>query len=154
MNELKTSQKGIELIKKFEGCKLTAYRDSVGVWTIGFGHTKDVKAGMVITAEQAEQFLKDDVVYFENGVNKLLKTLKTAVTQNQFDALISFAFNLGLGNLRKSTLAKKLYVMQQNDRDSVQAVADEFPRWNKAGGQVLTGLTNRRNAERALFLTP
>lgn len=154
MNELKTSQKGIELIKKFEGCKLTAYRDSVGVWTIGFGHTKDVKADMVITAEQAEQFLKDDVVYFENGVNKLLKTLKTAVTQNQFDALISFAFNLGLGNLRKSTLAKKLYVMQQNDRDSVQAVADEFPRWNKAGGQVLTGLSNRRNAERALFLTP
>lgn len=154
MNELKTSQKGIELIKKFEGCKLTAYRDSVGVWTIGFGHTKDVKADMVITAEQAEQFLKDDVVYFENGVNKLLKTLKTAVTQNQFDALISFAFNLGLGNLRKSTLAKKLYVMQQNDRDSVQDVADEFPRWNKAGGQVLTGLTNRRNAERALFLTP
>lgn len=154
MNELKTSQKGIELIKKFEGCKLTAYRDSVGVWTIGFGHTKDVKADMVITAEQAEQFLKDDVVYFENGVNKLLKTLKAQVTQNQFDALISFAFNLGLGNLRKSTLAKKLYVMQQNDRDSVQAVADEFPRWNKAGGQVLTGLTKRRNAERALFLTP
>lgn len=154
MNELKTSQKGIELIKKFEGCKLTAYRDSVGVWTIGFGHTKDVKADMVITAEQAEQFLKDDVVYFENGVNKLLKTLKAPVTQNQFDALISFAFNLGLGNLRKSTLAKKLYVMQQNDRDSVQAVADEFPRWNKAGGQVLTGLTRRRNAERALFLTP
>lgn len=154
MNELKTSQKGIELIKKFEGCKLTAYRDSVGVWTIGFGHTKDVKADMVITAGQAEQFLKDDVVYFENGVNKLLKTLKAPVTQNQFDALISFAFNLGLGNLRKSTLAKKLYVMQQNDRDSVQAVADEFPRWNKAGGQVLTGLTHRRNAERALFLTP
>lgn len=154
MNELKTSQKGIELIKKFEGCKLTAYRDSVGVWTIGFGHTKDVKADMVITAEQAEQFLKDDVVYFENGVNKLLKTLKAQVTQNQFDALISFAFNVGLGNLRKSTLAKKLYVMQQNDRDSVQAVADEFPRWNKAGGQVLTGLTKRRNAERALFLTP
>lgn len=154
MNELKTSQKGIELIKKFEGCKLTAYRDSVGVWTIGFGHTKDVKADMVITAEQAEQFLKDDVVYFENGVNKLLKTLKAQVTQNQFDALISFAFNLGLGNLRKSTLAKKLYVMQQNDRNSVQDVADEFPRWNKAGGQVLTGLTHRRNAERALFLTP
>ncbi|MDY6216670.1 lysozyme [Actinobacillus porcinus] len=154
MNELKTSQKGIELIKKFEGCKLTAYRDSVGVWTIGFGHTKDVKADMVITAEQAEQFLKDDMVHFEYGVNKLLKTLKTTVTQNQFDALISFAFNLGLGNLRKSTLAKKLYVMQQNDRDSVQDVADEFPRWNKAGGQVLTGLTKRRNAERALFLTP
>ena len=154
MNELKTSQKGIELIKKFEGCKLTAYRDSVGVWTIGFGHTKDVKADMVITAEQAEQFLKDDMGHFEYGVNKLLKTLKTTVTQNQFDALISFAFNLGLGNLRKSTLAKKLYVMQQNDRDSVQDVADEFPRWNKAGGQVLTGLTKRRNAERALFLTP
>lgn len=150
--KLTTSEKGKKLIKTFESKRLKAYQDAVGVWTIGYGHTKDVKQGMVITDEQADAFLTSDLIYFENGVNKLINELNCIVTQNQFDALISFAFNLGLGSLRKSTLTRKLYVMQQNDKASVIAVANEFPRWNKAGGKVLAGLVRRRAAERDLFL--
>lgn len=150
--KLTTSEKGKKLIKTFESKRLKAYQDAVGVWTIGYGHTKDVKQGMVITDEQADAFLASDLIYFENGVNKLINELNCIVTQNQFDALISFAFNLGLGSLRKSTLTRKLYVMQQNDKASVIAVANEFPRWNKAGGKVLAGLVRRRAAEQALFL--
>lgn len=137
---------GIDLIKGFEGCKLTAYRDSVNVLTIGYGHTgSDVTDGLTITQEQAEALLRQDLDRFESGVSDLVTV---AVSDNAFAALVSFSYNLGLGNLKASTLLKKL-----NAGDTAGA-ADEFPRWNKAGGKVLAGLTRRREAERTLFLTP
>ena len=132
---MKISQKGLDLIKNFEGLELKAYKDSVGILTIGYGSTgSHVKSGMTITAEQAEELLKQDVSRFEKGVNDLVKV---SLTQNQFDALVSFSFNLGLGNLKSSTLLKKL-----NASDYTGAV-NEFLRWNRAGGKVLNGLTRR-----------
>lgn len=153
----KLSQKGLALIKKFEGLRLTAYTDAVGVPTIGYGHTKtvrktDVLTKKTITEQEADALLKRDVKEFEGGVNRLTIELGIPITQCQFDALVSFAFNVGLGNLKKSTLLKKLYVMSQKDQTSIYAVADEFLRWNRAGGRVLNGLTRRRGEERLLFL--
>ena len=140
---MKISQKGLDLIKNFEGLELKAYKDSVGILTIGYGSTgSHVKSGMTITAEQAEELLKQDVSRFEKGVNDLVKV---SLTQNQFDALVSFSFNLGLGNLKSSTLLKKL-----NASDYTGAV-NEFLRWNRAGGKVLNGLTRRRQAEKDMF---
>ena len=134
------------LIEKFEGLRLTAYQDMVGVWTIGYGHTgPDVKAGLTITQQQAEQLLINDLARFNNGVNALV-TVK--INQNQFDALISFSYNLGLGSLQQSTLLRLL------NAGNFQAAADQFPRWDRAGGKEVAGLLARRNAERALFLTP
>lgn len=139
---MKTSQNGINLIKKFEGCRLTAYRDAVGVPTVGYGHTRGVKMGQKITAAQAENYLKQDLETFEKGVDSLVKV---KINQNQFDALVSFAYNLGLGNLKNSDLLK--YV---NKKDFKNA-AKEFPLWVHAGGKMLQGLVTRRAAERALF---
>ncbi|WP_407214072.1 lysozyme [Enterobacter hormaechei] len=146
---MQTSEKGIALIKQFEGCKLTAYQDSVGVWTIGYGWTKPVdgkpiRAGMTIKQETAERLLKTGLVSYENDVSRLVKV---DLTQGQFDALVSFTYNLGARSLSTSTLLRKL-----NAGDYAGA-ADEFLRWNKAGGKVLNGLTRRREAERALFLS-
>ena|ERR1700712_747376 len=142
---MKTSQKGIDLIKFYEGLSLKAYRDSVGVVTIGYGSTgSHVSMGQLISAEQAEDILKSDVTRFEMGVNQ---SVTVPLTQNQFDALISFSFNLGVANLKSSTLLKKL-----NAKDYAGASL-EFERWNKAGGKVLAGLTKRRLAEKALFLS-
>ena len=146
---MQTSDKGIALIKQFEGCKLTAYQDSVGVWTIGYGWTKPVdgkpiRAGMTIKQETAERLLKTGLVSYENDVSRLVKV---DLTQGQFDALVSFTYNLGSRSLSTSTLLRKL-----NAGDYAGA-ADEFLRWNKAGGKVLNGLTRRREAERALFLS-
>ena len=146
---MQTSDKGISLIKQFEGCKLTAYQDSVGVWTIGYGWTKPVdgkpiRAGMTIKQETAERLLKTGLVSYENDVSRLVKV---DLTQGQFDALVSFTYNLGVRSLSTSTLLRKL-----NAGDYAGA-ADEFLRWNKAGGKVLNGLTRRREAERALFLS-
>ncbi|EOK5841644.1 lysozyme [Escherichia coli] len=145
---MQTSDKGIALIKKFEGCKLTAYQDSVGVWTIGYGWTqpvdgKPIRAGMTIKQEAAERLLKTGLVSYESDVSRLVKV---GLTQGQFDALVSFTYNLGARSLSTSTLLRKL-----NSGDYAGA-ADEFLRWNKAGGKVLNGLTRRREAERALFL--
>lgn len=140
---MKISQVGIDLIKSFEGLKLEAYQDSVNVWTIGYGTTKNVQPGMKITLEQAEELLRHDLDTFERGVTSLIGV---PVSQNQFDALVSFAYNLGLGSLKKSTLLKYL-----NNAQYLEA-ADEFLRWDKAGGKKLKGLTKRRNAERLLFL--
>ena len=142
---MKTSPKGISLIKEFEGLSLDAYLCSAGVLTIGYGHTGGVQKGDKITAKKAEELLQDDLKKFENGV---LRLVRVPLNQNQFDALVSFAFNLGVGNLGKSTLLRKL-----NDRDFKGAAA-EFVRWNKAGGRELAGLTRRRNAEAELFSTP
>ena len=145
VNQLSCSQNGQVLIEKFEGLRLTAYQDMVGVWTIGYGHTgPDVKPGLVISQQQAAQLLINDLARFNNGVNALV-TVK--LNQNQFDALVSFAFNLGVGSLKKSTLLRKL------NAGDVQGAALQFKSWNKAGGKVLTGLTRRREAEMKLFLS-
>ena len=146
---MQTSEKGIALIKEFEGCKLTAYQDSVGVWTIGYGWTqpvdgKPIRAGMTIKQETAERLLKTGLVSYESDVSRLVKV---GLTQGQFDALVSFTSNLGARSLSTSTLLRKL-----NAGDYAGA-ADEFLRWNKAGGKVMNGLTRRREAERALFLS-
>ncbi|HHA1182938.1 MULTISPECIES: lysozyme [Enterobacter] len=146
---MQTSEKGIALIKEFEGCKLTAYQDSVGVWTIGYGWTKPVdgkpiRAGMTIKQETAERLLKTGLVSYESDVSRLVKV---GLTQGQFDALVSFTYNLGARSLSTSTLLRKL------NAEDYAGAADEFLRWNKAGGKVLNGLTRRREAERALFLS-
>jgi lysozyme len=142
---MRTSDAGVALVQGYEGLRLTAYRDSVGVLTIGYGHTgADVKQGMTITRDEAERLLRDDLHDAETAVEK---AVRVPMTQGQFDALVSFVFNLGAGRLQTSTLLRKL-----NDRNYIGA-ADEFPRWNKAGGKVLAGLTARRGAERALFLS-
>ena len=142
---MKTSPKGISLIKEFEGLSLDAYLCSAGVLTIGYGHTGGVQKGDRITAKKAEELLQDDLKKFENGV---LRLVRVPLNQNQFDALVAFAFNLGVGNLGKSTLLRKL-----NDRD-FRGAAAEFVKWNKAGGKELAGLTRRRIAEAELFSTP
>lgn len=146
---MQTSEKGIALIKQFEGCKLTAYQDSVGVWTIGYGWTqpvdgKPIRAGMTIKQETAERLLKTGLVSYESDVSRLVKV---GLAQGQFDALVSFTYNLGARSLSTSTLLRKL-----NAGDYAGA-ADEFLRWNQAGGKVLNGLSRRREAERALFLS-
>lgn len=146
---MEMSKNGLALLKNFEGCELTAYQDSVDVWTIGYGWTQPVKGkpvskGMTITQGTADSLLCSGVVHYEKGVAGLVKV---AVNQNQFDALVDFAYNLGVKALEGSTLLKKL-----NAGDYAGA-ADEFPKWNKAGGKVLNGLVKRRAAERSLFLS-
>jgi GH24 family phage-related lysozyme (muramidase) len=136
---MKISQKGIDLIKSFEGCKLTAYQDTVHVWTIGYGHTGGVKSGQRITKAQAEDFLKADLAKFEKAVN----TLKMDFNQNQFDALVSFAYNCGTGNLNKLCKGR-----------TKAEIGSKMLLYNKAGEKVLAGLTRRRNAENKLYNTP
>lgn len=139
---MKISQRGIDLIKSFEGCKLQPYHCSAGVLTIGYGHTgPDVKASLVITQETAEALLRKDLAKFEAGVLKATKKC----TQGQFDALVSFAFNLGLGALGDSTLLK------MHNAGEYDEAAKQFVRWNRAGGKVLAGLTRRREAEAKLY---
>lgn len=140
---MRTSQRGLSLIKSFEGLRLLAYRDAVGVWTIGYGATRGVKPGMSVTKEQAERMLINDVQRFEPEVERLVRV---PLTGNQWDALVSFTYNLGAANLESSTLLRKL-----NGGDYAGA-AEQFPRWNKAGGKVLSGLVRRREAERVLFM--
>lgn len=138
-----TNASGVHLIKTFEGLRLKAYQDAVGVWTIGYGTTRGVKPGQEISEVQAEALLKADLNRFEQAVSQ---AVRVSINDNQFAALVSFTYNVGSGALRSSTLLKKL-----NFRD-IYGAANEFPRWNRAGGRVLAGLTRRRNAERALFL--
>ena len=143
---MKTSPKGIALIKSAEGLRLKAYPDpgTGGVpWTIGYGSTSGVTRNMVITETQAEQMLAADLVRFERIVDR---AVRVPVNQGQFDALVSFTYNVGEGNFTKSTLLRKL-----NAEDSAGA-AEQFSRWVNAGGKVLPGLVKRRAAERDLFL--
>ncbi len=133
-----TNQAGLQLIESFEGLRLTAYQDSVGVWTIGYGHTRGVAHGQIITQQQAEAFLQQDLAVAEGAVNGLGLTL----TDNQFAALVSFTFNLGGGNLNKLL------------KNGLAAVPDRILLFDHAGGKQLAGLTRRRQAERALYLTP
>lgn len=137
------SQKGIDLIKTFEGCKLFAYRDSVGIATIGYGHTKDVRMGMSITQKQAEEFLKSDI----KPIERLLNGMGINYTQNQFDALTSWIFNLGEGNFKKSTMYKNI-VARKSDIE----ITDQMVKWYNAGGRPLAGLMRRRVAEANMFL--
>lgn len=138
-----TSQAGIDLIKSFEDCRLTAYQDSVGVWTIGYGHTNGVYAGMTITQAQAEEFLRSDLKTAENAVNG---KVTYPITQNMFDALVSLTFNIGTGNFGSSTLLKKL------NQGDINGAANEFDRWVYAGGKVEPGLVSRRAVEKEMFL--
>lgn len=147
-NGMKTSQVGIDLISSFEDTKLQAYDDGVGVWTIGIGTTVypngvKVKKGDTCTLEQAKTYFSHDLNRFENTVNELVKV---AISQNQFDALVSLTYNIGQTAFSKSTLLKKL-----NAKDYAGA-ADQFLVWIRGGGKVLKGLERRRAAERALFL--
>lgn len=137
------SQNGINLIKKFEGCRLTAYKCPAGVWTIGYGHTGGVTSGMTITQKQADDFLFSDCQKFVGYVNnKSYVPLTDQLNQNQFDALVSFAFNCGQGNL-KTLCANR----------SLAEIAEKLLLYNKGGGVVLAGLVRRREDERALFLS-
>lgn len=140
---MKVSIDGINLIKKYEGCRLTAYKCPAGVWTIGYGHTKNVKSGMKITQNKANELLEDDLKRIGNTIIQLVNV---SMHQNQFDALVSFTFNCGSGALKRSTLLKKL-----NNKD-YDGAANEFTRWNKSNGKVLNGLVKRRADEKALFL--
>ena len=140
---MRTSQKGIALIKSFEGLRLKSYQDSVGVWTIGYGTTRGIGPSMSITIEQAERMLMNDIARFEPELDKLAKV---PLNQSQWDALTSFVYNLGATNLGSSTLLKRL------NAGDYSGAAEQFPRWNNAGGQVLAGLTKRRAAERQMFL--
>lgn len=128
----------IAKIKEFEGCRLKAYKDAVGVLTIGYGHTGNVTPGMVISSSYADALLRQDLKKFEDYVNKL----NVCKTQGQFDALVDFAYNLGCGNLSRSTLLK--YIREGKPLTVIKA---QFLRWNKAGGKVLAGLTKRRQWE-------
>jgi len=139
------SKHGLDFIASFEGCSLTAYWDSLGsVWTIGYGHTGGVHKGQVITKQKALDLLKSDCSGAASAVNRLVKV---AINQNQFDALVSFTFNCGSGALQSSTLLKLL------NAGDYKGAANEFPKWNHAGGKVVAGLTRRRNAEKKLFLS-
>jgi lysozyme len=143
---MQMSQGGLDnLLKKFEGCKLKAYRCPAGICTIGYGHTSAagkplVNDGMTITQEQAEEILKRDLERYETAVALLVKP---DLTQNQFDVLVDFAYNAGVGNLKSSTMLKKI-----NSGD-LDAVPDELMKWTKGGGKVLPGLVRRRQAEGA-----
>lgn len=141
---MKISEQGLQLIKHFEGFRNKAYQDIVGVWTIGYGCTHGVKAGMTIIQEQGEAMLMRELNQFERAVDRLVIV---DLNQNQFDALVSFAYNLGVGSLQTSTLLKRL-----NAGDYV-AVPAQMLRWNKAGVKEAAGLTRRREAEGVLFAT-
>ena len=145
-----TSKAGIELIKLYEGCRLTAYKCPAGVWTIGIGHTGTVNgvkisAGMKITEAKAEELLRSDLQRFESAVNALILPY-CPLNPYQFDALVSICFNIGITAFSRSTLVKLLTQKRYAE------AAEQFLRWNKGGGKVLPGLVKRRNAERALFL--
>jgi len=140
---MKISQKGIELLKQLEGVRLVAYLDVAGIPTIGYGHTKNVEMDDVITLERAEALLREDLNEAELCVER---QVYFGLAPHQFDALVSLVFNIGVNAFRRSTLLKKL------DKMDILGAADEFLRWNKAGGKVSKGLTKRRKIERDVFL--
>ena len=140
---MKISKIGLELIKSFEGCRLNAYLDAVGIPTIGYGSTKDVNIGDTITQDEAETLLHQDLIRFEKCINEYVNV---DLDQNEYDALICFAFNVGCNAVKNSTLLKLL-----NSGDFAGA-GQQFKRWDKAGGKPLAGLTRRRQAESELFL--
>lgn len=140
---MKTSTRGVSLIKSFEGCRLKAYKCPAGVWTIGYGHTAGVKEGDTITQETADDYLRNDLEKYEKAVMNYDGIYH--FNQNQFDALVSFAYNCGVGNLKNLT---------QNGKRTLAQISVRLLLYNKAGGVVLRGLQRRRAAEKELFDTP
>lgn len=144
---MKTSNLGCQFIQSFEKCKLVAYDDGVGVWTLGWGHTEGVKQGMACTQENADAWFESDLSVFEREVSRLSHV---PLSQTQFDALVAFAYNVGVGALASSTLLRKL------NEHNYMAAANQFEAWDKGtvNGklQPLAGLTKRRRAERRIFL--
>jgi len=148
---MKTNKKGIKLLHHFEGCRLKAYLCPAKIWTIGWGNTKyedgsPVKDGDVITQERADKLFESILETFERGV---ASSVKVDINYNQFSALVCFAYNIGLGAFRNSTLLKLL-----NKNPSDPSIKEQFMRWNRAGGRVLEGLSRRREAEANLYFTP
>ena len=137
------NKEGLDLIKQWEGLRLEAYLCPAGVWTIGYGHTETAKKGMKISQAEADRLLVYDLSRFIQGVEE---SLDVTVNDNQFAALVSFAFNVGAGAFKKSTLLKKL------NAGDFSSVPSELARWNKVGGKVSAGLTNRRAAEAGLWV--
>lgn len=138
---MKISENGLNLIKSFEGCRLTAYRCPAGVWTIGWGHTGGVREGLTITQAEADALLEEDLIQYQKRVEKYEETYHW--NQNEYDALVSFSYNIGGINQLTASGTRSRAV-----------IADKMLEYNKAGGKVLAGLTRRREAERGLFLTP
>ena len=141
---MKASGKAYSLIQQSEGLRLSSYRCPAGVWTIGYGHTAGVTEGMTITVEEANEFLRQDIVFAEDVINAQGLTLR----QCQFDALVSLVFNIGGSAFRRSTLLKKIRV---NPDDN--SIMDEFLRWVYSRGKVLPGLQRRRLAEMKLYFS-
>ena len=146
---MSVSNKGVDLICEFEGEQLIAYDDGVGIWTIGFGTIKypngvRVKKGDTCTLEQAKEYMRHDLIEFEHTVNS---SVKVPLNQNQFDALVSLAYNIGSNAFKSSTLVKKL------NTGEYQGAADQFNVWINAGGKRMQGLVNRRDREKLLFLS-
>ena len=138
---MKISDEGLNIIKQFEGCRLTAYKDPVGILTIGYGHTKGVYSGQKITQAQADAYLRQDVAAAEKAVS----SYKYNYNINQFSALVSFTYNCGAANLKKIT---------NNGTRTLDQISARLPNYNKADGKVLNGLVRRRAAEKALFDKP
>ncbi len=139
------SGEGLSLTMAAEGCKLTAYQDSGGVWTVGYGHTGiDVYRGLVITADKARELLLSDIAVAVSDVNRLVTY--QGLTQHEFDALVDFTYNLGYGNFASSTLLKLVNL------DDMQDAALQFDRWDLCNGRVLGGLLTRRKNEANEFL--
>ena len=146
---MSVSNKGVDLICEFEGKRLAAYDDGVGIWTIGFGTIKypngvRVKKGDTCTLDQAKEYMRHDLIEFEHTVNS---SVKVPLNQNQFDALVSLAYNIGSSAFKSSTLVKKL------NTGDYQGAADQFNVWINAGGKRMQGLVNRRDKEKLLFLS-
>lgn len=139
---MKYSKSGLALTESFEGCRLVAYQDQAGIWTIAFGHTRGVRPGDTCTQAQAEAWLQEDIAFAEDCVNKNVTVL---LTQEEFDSLVDLIFNIGCGNFKTSTLLRLL-----NSGDYAAAAA-EFPKWDHAGGKENAGLLRRRIAEEAEF---
>ena len=144
---MRMSAAGLAVVKEFEGLRLKAYKCPAAVWTVGYGHTSAagnpiVTPELVITNAEAEQILERDMVQYEDGVRKFVKV---ELTQNQFDALVDFAYNAGVGALQKSTLLKKV------NAGKFDEVPAEFMKWTKGGGKELPGLVRRRRAEVKLW---
>ena len=134
---MRTSKEAKNKIKEFEGLRLSAYKCPAGVWTIGYGHTGGVVRGTTITKERADELLDHDLLRYESEISKI-----QGLTQHQFDALVSFTFNVGIGNFMTSTLRKKVMMNPSNS-----TIPNEFLKWKYAGGKVLQGLLKRREWE-------
>ena len=140
--DMNISQEGLSLIKKFEGCEYNAYKCAAGVWTIGYGHTAGVKEGDLVTQQEADKILEEDMKEYEGYINDYVTV---DLNQNQFDSLVSWVFNLGPNNLKSSSMLKVL------NNGAYEDVPAQIKRWNKANGKTLDGLIRRREAEALLF---